>query len=180
MVRAIRTLTCGLCVVISPSNMATPFYNFFIKFSTWGLVFEHPARFVHTTTTDNRSFVFCAEDGLVELPASDLTASLFLVELINEKASVGIIQSTCFAITFAHSLADTPSLCNGPWSSRVCVHAKCTCQRPSQANNPTSSSDIYRGGAPFLASHDIRDFLKGVILLLMYAAFLCFSNIGSL
>ena len=55
-----------------------------------------------------------------------------------------------------------------------------TCTRPSRAKNPISLADIHRASAPFLASYDIRDYQKGLILLLMYAAFLRFSDLISL
>ena len=102
------------------------------------------------------------------------------MELVNRQVSMGVVESSCSAITFAHRLADAPSPCNGPWSSRVREHAKRTCPRPSRAKNPISLSDIQRASDPFLASRDIRDFQKGVVLLLMYAAFLRFSDLVSL
>ena len=123
---------------------------------------------------------FCANHSLPELPASDLTASLFLMDLVNRHVSYGVIESACSAITFAHRLADAPSPCHGPWTSRVREHAKRTCTRPSRARDPISLPDIHRASAPFLASGDVREFQKGVILLLMYAAFLRFSDLISL
>ena len=123
---------------------------------------------------------FCTNHGLQALPATDVTTSIYLMELHNRGTPWQTITAVCAAISFAHQLADAPSPTQGTWTSRVREHAKRHAPRPVRAKHPLSLTDIHNMCSPLLRSADIRAFQKGVVLLLMYAAFLRFSDLAGL
>ena len=123
---------------------------------------------------------FCSTHGLKALPATDLTTSLYLMDLHNRETPWQTITSVCSAISFAHDLADAPSPIHGTWTSRVRENARRHAPRPVRAKDPLSVTDIHRMCTPLLRSPDLLTFQKGVVILLMYAAFLRFSDLAAL
>ena len=69
---------------------------------------------------------FCSTHGLKALPPTDLTTSLYLMDLHNRETPWQTFTSACSAISFAHEIAYAPSPIQGKWTSRVKEMQDCT------------------------------------------------------
>ncbi|CAI7894846.1 unnamed protein product, partial [Closterium sp. NIES-53] len=118
--------------------------------------------------------------GLAFLPATDLTLALYLVHALNTKATVSAINLTCSAVAFAHRMTGEASPTNGPFTLQVREFAKRHGLRPTRTKEPVSLHQVHNMARPFLESTVPAEYQKGLIPLLMFAAFLRYSDLISL
>ncbi|CAI7742649.1 unnamed protein product, partial [Closterium sp. NIES-53] len=117
---------------------------------------------------------------LAFLPATNLTLALYLVHALNTKATVSAINLTCSAVAFAHRMTGEASPTNGPFTLQVREFAKRHGLRPTRTKEPVSLHQVHNMARHFLESTVPAEYQKGLIPLLMFAAFLRYSDLISL